>query len=83
MWQRENVMSYPGQPTIKFSPNIFVWKAKKNLVLLEKWWCTQGLETLSVSLSFIGPHFCFACEDSHIMHYGSAKISQCALITHI
>ena len=27
-------MSYPGQPSIKLSPNIFIWKTEKTLVFL-------------------------------------------------
>ena len=80
-------MSCPGQPNIKLSPNIFIWKAEKNLVLLAK------SKTKKMVYSWFGDiicithlhraSFCFAFEDSHIMHYSSTKISQCALITHI
>ena len=81
----KNVMSCPGQPSIKRSPNIFIWKAEKNLVLLAQ------SKTKIMAYSWFGDTicipilrviFCFACEDSHIMHYSSTKMPQCALITH-
>ena len=80
-------MSCPGQPGVKLSPNIFIWKTEKVFPLLAKsktklMVCSWFGDIICFT-DIIWPHFCFACEDSYIMYCSSTKISQCALITHI